>query len=485
MSQRIFERVSSPELSEEDITSSPAGLHNWLDRVWGIGFTSVSGEKKVIICSIEFAKSQNMTKEEITHYLETTNFPVVEKIRLPQGPEIFLQSSHHVVFDEFENERISERSYLVSLRNFSIQFCDAPFNSLGFTKFKRPKREIVIQQVSNVFQLISNGNQFSNKNLPSKIIDSQTISTPEQASNVFKIKTSMHKNSPVKRIQQGRMNVSPSKVAKITKKQTIQSPPPPPAPIASEITPSQVIQSSPPKVGKRNKRVEKAIPAQELDSNSDFESPSPPISSDEDIDIEEEFRKAKESSNIIIIDQEKKSRRKSLQQVEKQRSEDVAEKVQRKRKSINVLATEKDSVLHKVNLQNCLGIFHLPPSRLGDPSPEYKIRDPDMDFVELLKSSIQANSYADVAPIIVNVEVEKGVVKEYKDRKSELSTFLQSNKKYHFHTIGGNHSRLAYQALTLIDEKFDATRLVKIFINLSRDEAELLGAEHNKANIVV
>ena len=139
----------------------------------------------------------------------------------------------------------------------------------------------------------------------------------------------------------------------------------------------------------------------------------------------------------------------------------------------------------QANQKKCVGLFKVPPSRLSEPSSDYKLREPDMEFVEILKSSIEANEFADVAPLIVTIEVPKNTVREYKGKTTEFGKFLLENRDFYWHTIGGNHSRLAYQSLSEMDPKYDAPRLVKIFVNLTKDEAELIGAEHNKQNLTV
>jgi hypothetical protein len=126
-----------------------------------------------------------------------------------------------------------------------------------------------------------------------------------------------------------------------------------------------------------------------------------------------------------------------------------------------------------------LGLFYIKPSRLASPSEEYKVRDPDMDFVDVLANSIKDNSYGDVAPMIANLELPDDYESLADEEKFEKA---HRDPSIVFHTIGGNHSRLAFKQLARINDSFDKPRLVKVFYNLTRDEAIIIGVEHNRVN---
>ena len=117
-----------------------------------------------------------------------------------------------------------------------------------------------------------------------------------------------------------------------------------------------------------------------------------------------------------------------------------------------------------------VGQFKLPVTCLVPPS-ESQIRQPDMKFVELLKTEMMSNPTADVAPII-------GVLLHESD-------FDQSHAEaYKYETIGGNHTRIALQQIINENKELPEIythRLVSVYRGLSDQHATHLAHRHNRA----
>jgi hypothetical protein len=118
-----------------------------------------------------------------------------------------------------------------------------------------------------------------------------------------------------------------------------------------------------------------------------------------------------------------------------------------------------------------LGQFKLPVTCLVPPSEQRQIRQPDMKFVELLKTEMLSNPTADVAPII-------GVLLHEND-------FDQSHAEaYKYETIGGNHTRIALQQIINENKELPEIythRLVSVYRGLSDEHATHLAHRHNRA----
>ena len=117
----------------------------------------------------------------------------------------------------------------------------------------------------------------------------------------------------------------------------------------------------------------------------------------------------------------------------------------------------------------------LPVKCLKEPSKELLIRDCNKTVVESLKKEIIDNPCSDVTPILCIAEIEEG------------STFQQNLKEaYTYMTIGGNHSRQAFQELLdenkeLVSKRLYSHRLCSVYSPMSRQLTSRLAFKHNRA----
>ena len=83
------------------------------------------------------------------------------------------------------------------------------------------------------------------------------------------------------------------------------------------------------------------------------------------------------------------------------------------------------------------GQYEIPVSKLKPPSDELKIREIDREFVNTIKTEMLNCPLISRNPIICMVDTIKS------------SNLFDPDKihQYEYHTIGGNHRRLAYQEL--------------------------------------
>ena len=117
----------------------------------------------------------------------------------------------------------------------------------------------------------------------------------------------------------------------------------------------------------------------------------------------------------------------------------------------------------------------LPVKCLKEPPKDLLIRDCNKKVVDNLKKEIMENPCSDVTPILCIAEIEKG------------SSFNQTLKEaYSYITIGGNHSRQAFQELldedkTLINKRLYSHRLCSVYLPMNRQLTSRLAFKHNRA----
>jgi hypothetical protein len=119
------------------------------------------------------------------------------------------------------------------------------------------------------------------------------------------------------------------------------------------------------------------------------------------------------------------------------------------------------------------------PSRMVEPEEAYKQREKDPVFLKELKESILENPNAPREPFLLLVKLP---AKYEKWPRKKVLALVANDLNIKFFTLGGNHSRKAFEMCyqETSDEIFDMPRAAKIYLNLSNEEAILLGSEHNR-----
>lgn len=123
-----------------------------------------------------------------------------------------------------------------------------------------------------------------------------------------------------------------------------------------------------------------------------------------------------------------------------------------------------------------LGYLMIPVKCLKEPPKDLLIRDCNKTVVATLKQEIMENPCSDVTPILCVVDIEEG-------------TTFQSDLKeaYTYITIGGNHSRQAFQELldekkALANNRLYSHRLCSVYLPMSIKLTSRLAFKHNRAS---
>ena len=119
----------------------------------------------------------------------------------------------------------------------------------------------------------------------------------------------------------------------------------------------------------------------------------------------------------------------------------------------------------------------LPVSSLIEPPDEHLVRETSQPFIDGLKAEMLENPTSDVQPILTIVQLKEG------------DCFDQTLKDgYTYETIGGNHSRQAFQELLkehpeLSTKKVYSQRLCSVYTKMSTSLALRLASKHNRASV--
>jgi hypothetical protein len=505
--------VRSPIFPKNTLSLSPPDIHSWPDRYWGIGYLADVG--KLILCNIQKKEFkckrltifiitivgflQNSKVTNIDEYLDNTDFPCIQAIRLP-NPAISMENYKRAI-DGFlvfqETKGSNERTYIVDSRLFRNDFCDPPFKDLFRGKNKSTSRD-------ELYDLLKPKIDSARNASISKVVDNGGI-----VSSFFSMARTKSVNStPTKPMNKPQPTPPPKSTPKKRKEgEKAQEEPPrkkiqvdePSSPILMD-TP-QPPPSSPQKTARRasqevpepieSESSDEMIDDDDVDDDDDIndfivKSPPPvksksqPIRKIETPKIKKKIPSSQaKNEETTPIRPSKKS--KAVQRLDSQ----IVAKHEgaRKRKSVKQEspAIDKNQILERLNQFNCLGSFEVKPSRLSEPSDQVKIREADPAFVELLMQSIRQNYLADVPPLLVAVDIDEETLSLPTE---EIFNTILLDKRFIWYTIGGNHSRTAFARLLeeTGQEIYDRPRLVKVFYNLKVEEAQLLGSEHNRNN---
>ena len=117
----------------------------------------------------------------------------------------------------------------------------------------------------------------------------------------------------------------------------------------------------------------------------------------------------------------------------------------------------------------------LPVNCLREPPKDFLIRDCNKEVVASLKEEVMENPCSDVTPILCIADIEEGRV--FQNDLKEAYTYT---------TIGGNHSRQAFQELlaedrSLIDKRMYSHRLCSVYSPMSKKLISRLAFKHNRA----